>query len=181
MKRILFTTDYDYDEFVNDNQDFLEDYCEEHGYPTIYDIPERIIYNEIDFRSQMFFEDELVNLREISVPNVIICFANVGRWNGRFDGYKILTYDLSDCLRLTAEDHDSFELYVDSYNLLGSGCHHDGTNYYEFRMLKNDCLIDEFEDAFYYKSAEYARKRFTKSLRPYIAKAYGWSKSKSAG
>ncbi len=180
MKRILYKSDFDYDEFIIDNLDYLQEYCDENDLSSIDEIPEQFIYDEMNFQAQINYDDEEACLSQIDIPNVIICLANIGRWNGRFDGYKIMSYDLSDCLQITAEGHDSFELYVDSYNLLGVGYHHDGTNSYEFRMLRDNFSVERFEDTFFYRGAKYARK-MTKSLRPFIAKEYGWTKSKSAG
>ena len=79
MKRILYKSESDYNEFIRDNLDILQAYCYDHGLSSIDEIPEQFIYDEMSFQSQVYYDDEIINLKQIDIPNTIICLANIGR------------------------------------------------------------------------------------------------------
>lgn len=118
-----------------------------------------------------WLDDERMNL-DREVDGVIIAFADLGLWQGRRQGYKILGSRIADILSSPYEDA---EWYGDTYNIRGRMTHHDGTNYVLYRVAKDReeaeriagmiycCEIDE----------EGFRKR-TRSLYPYVAEVYGW-------
>ena len=95
----------------------------------------------------------------------------------RVKGYKIIGNNIANCLS-ACNDEDKVEWYCDRYNLRGTGLHHDGTNYYLYRERKdniNDSQWNNFLNKIYYgKCTKQDISRYTKSLRPRIAKVYGW-------
>ena len=61
-----------------------------------------------------------------------IVLADIGRWNGRFDGGKVikgLWQSIYECL----EDYN--EIYQEGKRLKVTAIHHDGTNYFQIREL----------------------------------------------
>lgn len=106
------------------------------------------------------------------LPNKIVQIANVGRWNGRFNAYRVLGDNLNNIL--DGMHHDYQALYADRYELRGSDAHHDATNYYTFRVLKEGIDAEEFEEKLSdgcYKMSTILRK--TRSLRSVIKEIYG--------
>lgn len=125
-----------------------------------------------------YLEDERLNLRDCPVYGRIIAIADCGLWYGRRTAYKYLD-SVSDCLYTTC---DYAEWYCDEYNFRAKMVHHDGTNYVLYRILKPE-LSDKQIETFENKIIDNAitRKdisRYTKSLRPAIAKVYGWPQFK---
>ena len=76
---------------------------------------------------------------------------------------------------LTASIGDLYEVYFDGHNIKAKDTHHDGTNYYEFRLIRNDRNIDILLEKIY--NDDFSRQdinNYTRSLAPYIREVYGW-------
>ena len=121
-----------------------------------------------------YLDDERANL-DIDVGTIIV-FADLGLWNGHRAAYKILkSGNLRDCLNVCCGDY--VEWYVDDRgDMIVRDTHHDGTNTYTFRALRD--LSDTQEWNMYDKLSEgFTRrdvKRYTRRLGDYAAKVYGW-------
>ena len=127
------------------------------------------IYEELD----MWFEDEQSNLYR-KLDGRILCIADLGLWNGRRSGYKILGNNLNEVLT-SSIGCDEKEIYCDAYNVCAIGYHHDGRNHVEFREIRENRNIENLLDKLY-NNEEVTRKEinyYTKSLRPYIKQVYG--------
>lgn len=96
--------------------------------------------------------DERVNLN-IQLSQPIIVIGDLGRWNGRVSGYKMIdSGNIKDCLY---SDTDYNEWYVDKYgDLRADAVHHDGTNHYlcprcrsEFQSIPENIVkrLDPFQ------------------------------------
>ena len=112
----------------------------------------------------------------IKTDNKIIAIANLGLWNGRKKGYKILSSNVNSIL--SGFDCDYIEIYADRYNIKFKGYHHDGQNYIEFREIKDNVNIDNLLNDIY-EGKEISRQKinyYTKSIRHYVADVYGWKK-----
>lgn len=120
----------------------------------------------------MYLDDERMNLNK-NVDGRILVIGDLGLWYGRRQGYRILKANISDILY---NDADYVEWYGDGYNIRATASHHDGTNYYEYRVIREDRRIQNLLDAIY-NGEKITRKKlnyYTKSLYPYVAKVYGW-------
>lgn len=154
-----------------DWEDFLNEV-----YPEITDEYEK--YNIIADENDRYLEDEIDNL-DYALPTEIIIIGNLGLWNGRVPyAYKeTKNKNLKDCLRFE-NGCDYAEWYVDNKNNLRSKqSHHDGTNYYLYRMWKEG-LSDTQKENFLNKI--YTRQvtskditRYTKSLGKIVCDIYG--------
>lgn len=162
-KRIIWSNiDIDLDMY----QDFLDE-C----YPNIENEYDKyMICNDIN---NDYLEDERINL-DISCDE-IIAIADLGLWNGRRTGYKIIGNNVKDILY---SDCDFCEWYADAYNIKSKMIHHDGTNYIIYRMLKNNLSIeqkDNFFDALYNgRCNNRMLSYYTQSILPLVKKVYGW-------
>ena len=124
--------------------------------------------------------DERSNL-DIDIGTEIICIADVGRWNGRHRGYKLIrSGNIKDCLHLS-DDCGEGVFYVDEADkdLHCTEHHHDASNYLRFRAFRKGitdrqrdflleslyCTTDSCEDLIH---------KYTKPIGPAIAKVYGW-------
>ena len=164
MKRHIIWSNRNLD--LADWKDFLEE-----EYPEVTDEYEQ--YELISEMNMEYLRDERCNLSE-KVDGRILVIADLGLWDGRRQGYKILDNTISDILY--DENGEYLEWYGDGYNIKATVSHHDGTNFYEYRVIREDRNIENLLDAIY-NGEEINRKKlnyYTKSLYPYIAKIYGW-------
>lgn len=143
-----------------------DDYSEYDHYDTMIEINNEYLY------------DERMNLN-IQLNMDIIVIADLGLWNGRRRGYKyIRSGNIKDCLY--DGNCDYCEWYVDEKGEMRfTGCHHDGTNHYIYRVLREDVTYDQMEklhNALYNgdKNAEKYIKNYTDRLGDYIGDVYGW-------
>ena len=123
-----------------------------------------------------YLSDERYNLK-IQCGNDIIVFGNIGRWNGRAHGYKLIeSGNIADCLYTEC---DMAEWYVDrDGDLCSTQIHHDGSNYLYYRKFKDGLSSDDkedFLDKFYEgKATQEDIDRVTDKLGGIIAQVYGW-------
>lgn len=155
-----------------DDIDVDEEFYKEE-YPDIYAQGLDAMSEDMANMNYEYLDDERANLN-IQLENPILILANLGLWNGRCSGYKIIhSGNIKDIL---CSDCDYVKWYCDAYNLKCEATHHDGTNYYEYREIRPNVNIDKLCEKLY-NGEEISRaeiNRYTKSLRPYIQKVYGW-------
>jgi len=159
---------------VNDWKDsIIENWKENNsGTPT-----DEEIYEEMLFLNGEYLEDERCNL-SIQTENRIITIADLGLWNGRKIGYKLTDKrNVNECLSIY-DDCDYAEIYCDRYDVRSKQIHHDGTNYYLYREIKpniTDWQLQNFCTKLYNGTVTSQDiSKYTRSLMPYLKKAYGW-------
>jgi len=118
-------------------------------------------------------EDERINLNQ-QINGKILVIADIGRWNGRFNGYKIIDNNLKEIL--SNFGNDEIVIFSDGKNIRAEGYNHDGRSYYLFREIKDGVNIDKLlNDIYDNKEITNARlSYYTKSLVPYVNNIYGW-------
>ena len=115
---------------------------------------------------------EKTNLNK-ELDGCIVALADLGFWNGRANGGKVLGNNLNSIFQgFGCDDH---EWYADRYNVRGNFFHHDGTHHVVFRLAKDRDTAQRIVEqvAYHGLSIEQAMRK-TKSIRPYVAKIYGW-------
>lgn len=120
-----------------------------------------------------YLYDEIENLN-ISLGNNVLALADLGLWNGRKNGYKILPANVNSIFNVS---NDSNHYYADGRNIRAKCSHHDGTNYILFRKLKDGVSVEQIESLLLkndYSLTSQQISKYTESLRPYVAKVYGW-------
>jgi hypothetical protein len=133
---------------------------------------ENNLWDYIHETLEMYLDDEMANLN-VPTDGRILVIGSLGLWDGRKQGYKILG---SNANEIFSSRYDYTEWYSDGYNIHGIDVHHDGVNYYEYRVIREDRNIQNLLDAIC-NGEEISRKKlnyYTKSLHPYAAKVYGW-------
>ena len=133
-------------------------------------------YERINDEISMQLDDEKENL-DIELPEKILIIGDLGLWSGRVMGFRETnSCNIKDCLK---SEYDYTTFFVDGHhNLRAEAIHHDGTNYYLYRMRKpglSDSLWDNFLGKIYDQKAKDSDiTRYTVALGPYIEKVYGW-------
>ena len=118
-----------------------------------------------------YLDDERANL-DIKVDGIIVAFADLGLWDGRHNGGGIIGTNVKQILR---SDCDYLDWYCDQHNVRCRASHHDGTNYYLYRVAKSREQARNLINAIAYDGmTEEQFRKATRSLRPYVAKVYGW-------
>lgn len=141
---------------------------------------DNFLYEVMYENNASYLYDERINL-DIQLPREIIVIADLGLWNGRRSGYKVIeSGNIRDCLY---SDCDFNEWYVDNKgDFRCKAIHHDGTNYYLYRTFKNgvsDYQIENFKEKLYNGTATRTDiTRLTRRLGDEIGKVYGWEFSK---
>ncbi|WP_418520577.1 hypothetical protein [Holdemanella porci] len=160
---------------ADDWRDSYKEYLEING---LDDDPndENKLYEYMVEANDDYLSDERRNL-DIQFSQPIIVIGDLGRWNGRVSGYKMIdSGNIKDCLY---SDTDYTEWYVDKYgDLRADAVHHDGTNHYLYRVFKDgvtDTQIENLQDKIYNGKATRADiTRVTKRLGDDIAGVYGF-------
>lgn len=161
---------------ADDWRDSYKEYLEING---LDDDPndENKLYEYMVEANDDYLSDERRNL-DIQFSQPIIVIGDLGRWNGRVTGYKMIdSGNITDCLY---SDTDYTEWYVDKYgDLRANAVHHDGANCYLYRVFKDgvtDTQIENLQDKIYNGKVTRADiTRVTKRLGDEIAKVYGFS------
>lgn len=139
-------------------------------------ITEEDIYKECDFLQSVWFDDELSQLASVDEGYGLIAIADIGRWNGRFGGYK----EIKQLCTVMYSDCDYEKVYVDSNgDLRKEESHHDGSNSILYRYWKEG-LTTEQKENFMNKiyNGECTQKditRYTCKAGLGIANAFGWT------
>jgi hypothetical protein len=142
-------------------------------YPDASD--DELISKMYDINSD-YLDDTRANL-DIQLSQRIIVIGDLGLWNGRAHGYKMIeSGNIKDCFY---SDCDMNEWYVDKLgDLRCTAVHHDGRNYYLYRAFKDgvtDSQIERLQEKLYDGTATRQDiTRVTKRLGDDIGKVYGW-------
>lgn len=125
-----------------------------------------------------YFDDERCNLN-IPTEGRIIEIADVGLWDGRRVGYKLLNeHNIRACLNLK-RGCEYGEWWVDSHNnLRSSQTHHDATHYILYREVKPEISSDQLDNFCWklYKGKATSKDitKYTRSLGKRVKDVYGW-------
>ena len=169
-KRVIWSnTDLD----IKDWKDGYKEYLEINEMDDEDPNDERAINEWMWETNNEYLCDERCNLNK-KVDGRILVIGNLGFWNGRASGYKIISScNIKDILY---SDCDYVEWYGDGHNIRSVEHHHDGTNYCLYRVIREDRNIDNLLDAIC-NGEEISRSKlnyYTKSLYKNVAEIYGW-------
>lgn len=156
-KHVIWTSE------VN-TEDYAE-YFEEMGYTKENGYSEDEIYQIACDMVNEDYHDTLANFN-MELNNNIVIVADLGLWNGRQNAYKVVGTNLKDTLQSHVNGMSDMKFYTDGYNYCADEYHHDGTNHYVFRVLKDGVSADKLTD----KNV----MRYTKSLKKTVNNVYGW-------
>ena len=145
--------------------------CKEDG--TDYTADDPCVFDRFLEDIWEIYDCEKDNLN-VELPNNIIAIADVGRWDGRRNGSKIMNSNLNEVLFL-GRDHEEANIYYDRYDVHAELVHHDGRDYATYRMVKEGIDPEWLFDKQVYGDGLTKQEitKYTKSLVPYVKKAYG--------
>ena len=159
QRRIIWTNE-DYDEWKKSLIDDGED-------------EDELTYERYYEDCEVFLDDERSNLNK-EVDGYIMAFCDLGFWNGRRNGAKLVGTNVKDILN-TSYGCDYTTFYCDPHNVKFDGSHHDGSHYLFFRVAKDKDAAERLANKIaYHDMTEEEFRKATRSLRPYVAKVYGW-------
>ena len=170
MKKRIIWSNMNLD--IDDWRDGYDEYLEYNGFDKYHDNDDDL-YNWMVETNAEYLMGEQLNLDKETNGRIIV-IADLGLWNGRKQGYKILPY--KNIKYILDYRHDYAEFYGDGYNIRGTEVHHDGTNHYLYRVIREDRNIDKLLELIY-KGEEISRDKlnyYTRSLYKDVAKVYGW-------
>lgn len=159
-KRIIWTND-NYDEWLKSMLSDMEEGETEDDFD----------YERYAEDCSFWLDDERANLNE-EVEGCIIAFAELGLWDGKHNGAKIVGTNVKQILNSQC---DYVTWFCDRYNVRCEASHHDGTNHILYRVAKNREAAERLANRIAYEGmTEEEFRKATRSLRPYIAKVYGF-------
>ena len=139
-------------------------------------VTEERIEAELRFWDDCNFRDSKDILEEVTEGYGLIAIADLGRWNGRFSGYK----EIKQLVTVLHTSCDYQKVYVDSNgDLRKEETHHDGSNSILYRYWKDGLTQeqkDNFMDKIYNgKCTQRDITRYTRKAGIAIANYYGWT------
>lgn len=158
MKGIIWSNnpyDVDYDEIIADYRECMDDD----------EISEdRIINAWYEINADML-DDIRASVSYAEIGD-IICFADLGLWDGRRPAWKEID-TLKDCFYSQTDSMCYDRWYVEGKDLKCDEAHHDGTNHYTFRAVKPTLTEQQkqnFEDRLYAGITEEQINYYTEPL-----------------
>jgi hypothetical protein len=120
-----------------------------------------------------YFDDEVFNLSK-ELENKILVIGELHLWDGIRSGFTIInSQNLNEIMYV---GHSEIKkIYVKGRDIIMEDSHHDGTNIYTFRLIKDMDKIHNLTDKIYnnnFSSRDISR--YTKSLGNIVRKIYGW-------
>lgn len=156
-KHIIWQSDFN----VEDFRDYLEEY-----HPEIEDDYEQFLC--VAQLVDVYMDDERMNL---DIPCDIIALADLGRWNGRFKGFKLL----NNINEIFDTDREMACFFVEGRHLQAILSDHDGTTYITYLEIKRDAP-DSFRDQLKYGNYPTPSqiRRYCRALGRTVRNVYGW-------
>lgn len=159
---------------LEDWKDFLEE--DRDLNPDLYEGGEDGYLRVCEVNSE-YLEDERINLDK-KLENPILIIADLGLWNGRAAACKILeSGNLKDILCAQVNGISKNHWYCDGYNICCDETHHNGTNHYLYREIRNMDNIERFLELIYQKQDwKSCLNYYTRSIAKEVGRIYGLCK-----
>ena len=133
-KEITIYDNYDCFDRKKEVREFLfNEYAEENEWNSPEDIPDEIVWDELDMQDRIQWDDVKYKLSALFEKNVYILTGTCGRWYGERSGGSFIrsVNDLLSCI----EHLDYIRIYDKNGHLYIHGSHHDGSDDYELKRL----------------------------------------------
>jgi hypothetical protein len=131
------------------------------------------INQDEDSDYDIYFDDEVDNLNK-ELDNKILVIAELHLWDGIRSGFKIIDSQNLNAIMYVGQGERK-KVYMKGRDIIMEDSHHDGTNIYTFRLIKDIDKIHNLTDKIY--NNDFSSKdisRYTKSLGNIVRKIYGW-------
>lgn len=165
-KHIIWSSDIDEKDWKAEYEEACEDGEVDPEKTSLYDWAYEL--------NQDYLGDEKQNLNVDC--NTIIAVGNLGRWNGRGTSVHKVGDNVSDIFKVAerSSSYMDYEWYAENGEVVGCMKHHDGSDYYYFRELKDNVDLEDFEEEITKDNWKEMIDKYTQSLFPRVAKVYGW-------
>lgn len=132
--------------------------------------------SQLRIENEYDLEDQKVNL-DIVLDGPIIVIARLGLWNGKSWGYKSTDWrTIGEIFFSNCSGCSVIEFFGEEGDIWATEYHHDGTNQYLYREIKDESNISELEEKIYLGTVTKEDiDRYTKSIYPQVAEVYGWT------
>ena len=171
--KTLYTNMINVEEYVNENAEYFNE-----EYPD-FTRNERIKL-ALDQINNWDWDDFCQQLQGVTTDGgIILAIADLGRWNGRFQGYRVINSNkIASCLSGIGH-YDYINFHTDSVgDFKLEGVHHDGRDYITYREVKEtttDNQLDRLTQKIYDGEATRADiTRYTRGIGKKVAKALGY-------
>lgn len=165
MKKIIYTT-----EISDDDLKYAKERLEDQNRST----KEEDVWEEASIQNNFWLQDEKSNLSKLLEGDILV-IADLGLWNRRTSGYKIMGNNVKDILSSLPNGEVEFFADTKDKQVKAIQNHHDGTNFVTFREIKPNVNIQNLCDKIYNNTATSRDiSRYTRSLYPHVASVYGW-------
>lgn len=139
---------------------------------------EQQVWDQASDEKGYWMDAERDNL-DICMDGRVLVIANLGLWNGRRSAYKIINKRNINGVFDAPWQDSYFELYVEGADVKAKDPHHDGTNYYMFRELREGTNYNVLLNALYDGTATPSMiNRYTRALGSRVRDVYGWHTAK---
>ena len=111
----------------------FENYAEEYGWKTLTDVPDKMIYDEMDEQDRVDWQNFLDELHYMLSEHKYLLTGTCGKWYGPCECGKFICS--ADDLLYCIQHLDSVRFYDENGHLKICGYHHDGEDNYELKRL----------------------------------------------
>lgn len=160
-----------WDGTIYDFTDWLDDLRED--YPDMSD--DELLELARDLHAE-YLDDERANL-SVEVPGELVIIADLGLWNGRVQGIKRLPKsNISEFLYSQCKGISECKFYSNGLDICCDEYHHDGTNHYILREMRENRSVDRLMDRICNGEtlSRATINYYTKSTVGVVNKVYGW-------
>ena len=173
-KTTIFYNDTDCASFEATKNYLFETFAEEEGWASADDIPDCVVYHEMDEDRRRNWDDFRADVEGVFAKDSYLLTGTCGRWDGPAQGGKFIHSfdDLLDCIRHL----DYVKFYDENGHFYIYGYHHDGSDHYEMKRLTKKGY--EFADRNYFAHDRYLhttimRNNFYSALPRLAQRLYG--------
>ena len=149
MKKLIVWEDVSLQDLTDEwYKDWEDNYRETENIPETDFVDNEDVYYYASLINSEYLQDEIANFKSSKlncVPNGIIMFGNISRWNESCLGYLDEPIEsLDGCLKtLLTKVLDDCRIYVNEQNdLICEAHHHDGVNRFTYREWKPEVTED---------------------------------------
>ena len=145
-KTTVFYNDTESASFEATKNYLFETYAEEEGWISENDIPDCIVYHEMEEERRREWDDFKADMEYVFNKDSYLLTGTCGRWNGPAQGGKFIHSldDLLECIKHL----DYVKFYDENGHFFIKGYHHDGSDSYEMKKLTKKGY--EFADRNYF-------------------------------
>lgn len=132
-KTTVFYNDTESTSFEATKNYLFETYAEEEGWISEDDIPDCVVYHEMEEERRREWDDFKADMEYVFNKDSYLLTGTCGRWDGPTQGGKFIHSldDLLECIKHL----DYVKFYDENGHFFIRGYHHDGSDSYEMKRL----------------------------------------------